>query len=74
MSACGSCARRVQISDGELSGIGVVTSDMAALITSEEVVINQLVVLKEYLINSTPGGSKVCIIMQMMPVAVEEGA
>lgn len=61
------------MSDGELWALGIVTSDCAGLFASEAVVLNQLVTLKEYLINAA-SGQKVCVIMQMAPVAVEEGA
>ena len=59
------------MSDGELWAIGIVTSDCAGLFISEQVVKNQLVTLKEYLINAT-SGTKMCVVMQLSPVAAEE--
>ena len=64
---------KAQISDGELFGTAVLTTDVAHLITSEAVVINQLVTLKEYVINANAAGTKMCIIMRMEPVAAAEG-
>lgn len=65
---------RAQIGDGEQFGIGVITSECSTLITSDAVVLNQCVVLTEYIINTLANNKKVCIIMNMEPVAVEEGA
>ena len=72
---CGPCVsvHRVQLSDGEQWAIGVVTSDCSHLFTSEQVVKNQLVTLKEYRVQEA-AGTKMCVVRQMAPVAVEEGA
>ena len=65
---------RAQIADGEQFGIAMITSDISTLITTETVVLNQCVTLKEYVVNTMQNGIKVCIIMQMDAVPVEEGA
>ena len=56
------CVLRALISDGELFGSAVVTSECAGW--SEAVGLHSLVTLTEYLIN-TVGSNKVCIIMGM---------
>ena len=47
---------------------------MASLVGNGDVVQNQLLVLKEYIVNAAAAKSKMVIIMQMEPVAYEEGA
>ena len=65
---------RAVISDGEQYGQAIITSEVASLIASDAIKVNQLVVLKEYIINNVGGKTNLAIIMQMAPVPVEEGA
>jgi replication factor A1 len=67
--AAGPKKYKAVVSDGEQFGIAVLNSSCASLITSEAVKLNQIVVLKEYIVN-TVGEKKMCIVMKM---EVKEG-
>lgn len=64
---------KVQISDGEVFGQGILTSASAPLVTSEQLVVNQLAIIKEGHI-STIQSTKFCLILALAPVPFEEGA
>ena len=63
----------MQISDGEVFGQGILTSASAPLVTSEQLVVNQLAIIKEGHI-STIQSTKFCLILAIAPVPFEEGA
>ena len=68
-------AHRVQISDGECVGPGLLTSTSAPLIMNESLVVNQLAKLTEYIVNTAGNtNTKYCLILGLEPVALEEDA
>ena len=52
---------RVTISDGEQRGTAVLTADPCSLVFSEAIKVNQLVVLKEYLVNQVATQKCACV-------------
>lgn len=56
---------RAVISDGEQFATALITTDSAVLVTSNEVKVNDLVILKQYAVNAVGSAGKVCIIMSM---------
>jgi replication factor A1 len=62
------------LSDGEHTAPGLMPSTVASLVSDGEVVLHQLVTLKEYIVNTIGGKTKACIVMSMDPVPLAEGA
>jgi hypothetical protein len=67
--------RRALLSDGKHFAAAVITSESAKLIFGEQVQVNQLIVLKNYLLTQVGAGkTRAIVVMDMKGVPVEEGA